>query len=203
MIACTASPGRLFAAPFAVLGSIGVIGQVVNIHKSLKGWGVEPLVFRGGKDKAPVGLIGEITEEGVAKFQTFIDNTHHAFKRHVMDARPLLVGQIEHLATGDIWLGYDALQIGLVDRLTTSDEYISERMYGGAQVLKLLQVVRPRTPFSRPSTVGVSESGELPFSKRIKAFLLRLLVDGSDEMVLRSLTTMASDVNSNVLHSKA
>ncbi|EEC48617.1 predicted protein, partial [Phaeodactylum tricornutum CCAP 1055/1] len=73
MIACTASPGRLFAAPFAVVGSIGVIGQTFNIHKTLEGWGVRPLVFRGGRDKAPVGLVGEVTEEGLAKVQDMVD----------------------------------------------------------------------------------------------------------------------------------
>jgi len=122
MIACTSSPGRLFAAPFAVVGSIGVIGQSVNIHKTLQGWGIEPLVFRGGRDKAPVGLIGEITKEGVAKVQDMVDKTHTAFKRHVVDARPILKSRIDDIATGDVWLGYDALDVGLVDRLVTSDE---------------------------------------------------------------------------------
>lgn len=54
MIACMSSPGQLYAAPFAVVGSIGVIGQQLNIHDFLKGYGVTPLTFRGGKDKAPL-----------------------------------------------------------------------------------------------------------------------------------------------------
>ena len=60
MLCCTASPGKLFAAPFAMVGSIGVIGQLINIQDLLTGWGIHPLVFRGGKDKAPVGLLGDI-----------------------------------------------------------------------------------------------------------------------------------------------
>jgi serine protease SohB len=63
MMACMASPGFLFAAPFAVVGSIGVLGQALNIHNTLLSWGVQSLVFRGGKDKAPVGLVGEVTKE--------------------------------------------------------------------------------------------------------------------------------------------
>jgi ClpP class serine protease len=147
MLACTSSPGRLYAAPFAVLGSIGVVGQTVNIQKTLEGWGVRPLVFRGGRDKAPIGLIGEVTKDGIAKVQDMIDDTHRAFKRHVATSRPVLASRIEELATGDVWLGYDALEVGLIDRLITSDEYIGERMAEGAQVLKLVQVVRSRNPF--------------------------------------------------------
>lgn len=89
MIACTSSPGKLFAAPFAVLGSIGVVGQTINVQKTLEGWGVQPLVFRGGRDKAPVGLVGDVTEEGLAVVQDMIDVTHKAFKRHVVEARPI------------------------------------------------------------------------------------------------------------------
>jgi hypothetical protein len=66
MIACTSSPGRLFAAPFAIVGSISVVGERINIQQ---GWGVKPMVFRGGKDKAPLTLFGEVTKEGIEKVQ--------------------------------------------------------------------------------------------------------------------------------------
>jgi hypothetical protein len=82
MIACTSSPGQLFAAPFSVVGSIGVIGQTVNIHKVLEGWGVTPLVFRGGKDKAPVGLIGEVTSDGKEKVQQMVGASEGGFGDH-------------------------------------------------------------------------------------------------------------------------
>ena len=127
-----------------------MIGQTFNIHKTLEGWGVKPLVFRGGKDKAPVGLIGEVTEEGIAKVQDMVDKTHRAFKRHVADSRPTVAANIEDLASGEVWLGYDALHLGLVDRIVTSDEYIEERLSGGARILKLVQLIRPRYPFQRP-----------------------------------------------------
>lgn len=165
MIASCASPGCLLAAPLAIVGSIGVIGQALNVHKALKGWGVEPLVFRGGRDKAPVGLIGEVTREGMQKVQAIVDNTHQAFKKHVAEARPLLADRIEELATGDIWLGYDAIDLGLVDRLVTSDEYLEERLVGGARVLKMTKLVKPRYPFGRPTTTTQEmQSREGPLS---------------------------------------
>jgi ClpP class serine protease len=139
MIACTSSPGRLLAAPFALLGSIGVVGQTINVHKALEGWGVQPLVFRGGRDKAPVGLLGD---------------THRAFKRFVAESRPAVGSRIEQVATGDVWLGYDALEHGLIDRIITSDEYIGEKMAQGARVLKLVLFKRGSFPFQRPSSTS-------------------------------------------------
>ena len=144
MMACLASPGQLFAAPFAILGSIGVYGQTLNIHNALQNYGVKSLVFRGGKDKAPVGLVGEITKEGIAKVQDMIDKTHSAFKRHVVKARPILAKDIDEIATGDVWLGHDAKDIGLVDQIITSDEYIWDKIQKGEKVLKLLKFQRPR-----------------------------------------------------------
>jgi signal peptide peptidase SppA len=164
MIACTSTPGHLFAAPFAILGSIGVIGQSVNIHKLLEGWGVKPLVFRGGKDKAPVGLIGEVTKAGVEKVQLMVDDIHRAFKRHVADSRPIMAERMEELSTGDVWLGYDALEVGLIDRIVTSDEYIGERiLQDGARVLKLQKIVRGRSLFSRTPTVASSDLRHFDF----------------------------------------
>jgi serine protease SohB len=179
MIACTSSPGRLFAAPFAVLGSIGVIGQSFNIQKTLEGWGVKPLVFRGGRDKAPVGLIGEVTKEGLAKVQDMVDDTHRAFKRHVVSARPIIADRIEDLATGDVWLGYDALDVGLIDRIVTSDEYIFERMGQGARVLKLVQLIRPKFPFAPPTTSSMMNQARMTGSRSLVTVLddFRSLLD--------------------------
>jgi ClpP class serine protease len=109
-------------------------------------------VFRGGPDKAPVGLIGEVTDAGIEKVQSMVNKTHTAFKRHVAQVRPTLASSIEEISTGDIFLGHDALDAGLVDRIVTSDEYIGERIAGGARVLKLVQLVRPRYPFQKPTT---------------------------------------------------
>lgn len=150
MMACMSSPGQLYAAPFAVVGSIGVIGQTINIHKSLMNFGVQPLVFRGGKDKAPVGLVGEVTKEGLAKVQSMVDTTHKAFKSHVLNARPQLMENIDTIATGDIWLGADALNVGLIDKIITSDEYIGDKIQSGERVLKLIRYQKPRFAFGPP-----------------------------------------------------
>jgi ClpP class serine protease len=175
MMACMASPGQLYAAPFALLGSIGVYGQTLNIHNTLQNWGVKPLVFRGGKDKAPVGIVGEITKEGIAKVQGMIDKTHSAFKRHVVEARPLLANDIDVIATGDVWLGHDALERGLIDQIITSDEYIWDKIQNGDQVLKLIKFHRPRLGFFGgprygPGVPGVFHSSMLKVSDMLSDF---------------------------------
>lgn len=68
----------------------------------------------------------------------------------------MLADRIDDIATGDVWLGYDALEKGLIDRIITSDEYISERMKSGARVLKLCKLMRHGI-FSRPSTAGATQ----------------------------------------------
>lgn len=166
MIACASSPGCLLAAPFAILGSIGVIGQTINIQKTLEGWGIRPLVFKGGKDKAPVGLIGDVTRDGMAKLQQLIDKTHVAFKQHVSACRPSIASDIEGIATGDIWFGQDALSLGLVDRITTSDEYIGEKISEGALALKLVQLVKGRYPFQPPTTTSEIAHNDHPLGRK-------------------------------------
>ena len=167
MMACTASPGRLFAAPFAVVGSIGVLGQIVNAQKLLEGWGLSPMVFRGGKDKAPLGLIGEVTQDGKDKTQADIDTIHEAFQQHVVDARPVLKKNIKKVGTGDIFIGKVALNLGLIDKITTSDEYITRKVAEGARVLKLVKNRKARFPFGAnfdnyDTTLGVRQPLSIP-----------------------------------------
>jgi ClpP class serine protease len=145
MLCCTASPGQLFAAPFAVLGSIGVLGQVINVQDLLEGWGIRPLIFRAGKDKVPVGALGEITEEGKRTTQSFVDATHRAFRDYVTAARPVLIREMDKIGNGNVFLGADALDVKLIDGISTSDEYISSKLQAGARVLKMIQ--NPRTNF--------------------------------------------------------
>eukprot|EP01082_Thalassiosira_pseudonana_P005334 g5046.t1 g5046 contig18:511915-514217(+) len=172
MMACMSSPGQLYCAPFAMVGSIGVIGQSLNVQKTLEKYGVRPYVFRGGTMKNPVGMVGEVTKEGIGHMQDMVDRIHDAFREHVANAResalverlePLprssyfsmqdshhdgssvsaVMGVIDQVSTGDVFIGMQALKLGLVDRLITSDEYIAERIQDGSRVLKLIVNQRP------------------------------------------------------------
>ena len=124
MMACVAP--RIIAAPFAVIGSIGVVAQVPNFHRLLKNHDVDVEVLTAGRYKRTLTLFGENSEEGRAKFIEDLETTHQLFKAFVAENRPAL--DIDKVATGEVWYGSDALKEGLVDEVQTSDAWIQSRL---------------------------------------------------------------------------
>jgi len=123
MMACIAN--KIYAAPFAVLGSIGVVASMPNVHKLLRKHDVEWLELTAGEHKRTVTPFGEVTEKGKAKFVEQLEDAHALFKAFVSKNRPGL--DIPRVATGEHWFGMRALELGLVDELLTSDDYIRSR----------------------------------------------------------------------------
>ena len=121
MMACVAD--RLVAAPFAVLGSIGVVAQIPNFHRLLKELNVDVEILTAGKYKRTLTLFGENTEEGRRKLVQDIERIHAQFKEYVGEHRPAL--DVERVSTGEVWSGQDALDLNLIDEITTSDEYLN------------------------------------------------------------------------------
>ncbi|MFG6137099.1 protease SohB [Halomonas sp. B23F22_10] len=124
LMACCAD--RLRVAPFAVLGSIGVVAQVPNLHRLLKRHDVDVEVLTAGRYKRTLTVFGENTEEGREKFLEDLENVHGLFKHYVAERRPDL--DIEAVATGESWYGQQALPRGLADEIGTSEAYLVERM---------------------------------------------------------------------------
>nr|WP_299241522.1 protease SohB [uncultured Halomonas sp.] len=124
LMACCAD--RIRAAPFAVLGSIGVVAQLPNIHRLLKKNDIDVELLTAGRYKRTLTVLGENTEEGREKFLDDLENTHALFKHYVGERRPQL--DIEAVATGEIWYGSEAVKNGLIDEVGTSDAYLLERM---------------------------------------------------------------------------
>lgn len=123
MMACVADD--IVAAPFAILGSIGVVAQVPNVNRLLKKHDVDYEEMTAGEFKRTVSIFGEITPRGREKFHEQLEDTHALFKSFVKTQRPKL--DVAQVATGEYWLGTRALELNLVDRLATSDEYLLER----------------------------------------------------------------------------
>ncbi len=122
MMACVAN--RILAAPFAIIGSIGVVAQVPNFNRLLRKHDIDFELVTAGKYKRTLTMFGENTEAGRDKFQADIDEAHALFKSFVAQHRPAL--DIERVGTGEYWFGTRALQLGLVDELATSDAYLIE-----------------------------------------------------------------------------
>ncbi|MEJ2179882.1 MAG: protease SohB [Gammaproteobacteria bacterium] len=122
MMACVGN--RIIAAPFAIIGSIGVIAQIPNFHKVLKKHDVEFDQFTAGEFKRTVTMFGENTKEAKSKFREEIEDIHVLFKDFITRHRPGL--DIVKVSTGESWPGTRALEHLLVDELKTSDDYLLE-----------------------------------------------------------------------------
>lgn len=124
MMACVAN--RIVAAPFAVIGSIGVLAQLPNFHRLLKKHDIDFELFTAGEYKRTVTMFGENTDKGREKFAEELEETHELFKDFVSTNRPSV--DIAKVATGEIWYGQKALEVGLVDELQTSDDFLQSRL---------------------------------------------------------------------------
>ena len=122
LMACVAN--RLIAAPFAILGSIGVIAQLPNFNRLLDEHGIDFEMITAGKYKRNVTIFGKNTDEDRAKLKEELEDVHSLFKDVVARYRQDL--DLEKVATGEHWYGTRALELGLADELKTSDELLAE-----------------------------------------------------------------------------
>ena len=120
MMACQGS--KILAAPFAIIGSIGVLAQIPNFNKILKKNDIEFEQITGGEFKRTLTMFGENTDKARQKFQEEVNETHRLFKSFVKEARPTL--DLEKVATGEHWYGTQALELNLIDEIITSDDYL-------------------------------------------------------------------------------
>lgn len=155
MMACVAD--KVIAAPFAVIGSIGVVSQLPNFHKWLKNHDVDYEMFTAGDYKRTVTIFGENDEEDRAKYQEELEQTHQLFKHFVNTYRPSL--DLDKVATGEHWYGEDALALNLVDSLQTSDSYILQLM-DSSQVYALHSRQKP----TLAEKLGLAQAAEATLS---------------------------------------
>ncbi len=123
LMACVAD--RIVAAPFAILGSIGVLAQIPNFNRALENRGVDFEEVTAGKYKRTVTMFGKNTDEDRAKLKSDLEDVHELFKAAVVRYRPDL--DLDRVATGEHWYGTRALDLGLADELKTSDELLAQR----------------------------------------------------------------------------
>lgn len=122
LMACVGD--RILAGPFAMIGSIGVVAQMPNFHRLLKKHDVDFELLTAGDHKRTLTVFGENTEQGREKFKQELEDIHSLFKEYIQRFRPNL--DMSRVATGEYWLGQRALELGLVDELRTSDDYLQE-----------------------------------------------------------------------------
>ncbi|MGR5235756.1 protease SohB [Vibrio alfacsensis] len=120
MMACVAD--KIVSAPFAIVGSIGVIAQIPNFNKLLKKHDIEYEQLTAGEYKRTLTMFGENTDKAREKFKQELEETHVLFKDFIRERRPSL--ELEKVATGEHWFGTQAKELGLVDEISTSDDIV-------------------------------------------------------------------------------
>lgn len=137
LMSCCAN--QIIAAPFAIIGSIGVVAQLPNFHRWLKKHDIDVELITAGKYKRTLTVLGENTEQGREKFQQDLEKIHLAFRNYVFSHREQV--DIDAVSTGEYWLAIDAYALKLVDSIKTSDDYIIDK-FSTFNAVKLVKPVK-------------------------------------------------------------
>lgn len=132
MMACVAQ--KIIAAPFAIVGSIGVVAQMPNFNRLLKKHDIDIELHTAGQFKRTLTIFGENDDKAREKFKAELETVHQQFKQFVSEHRPRM--DIDQIATGEHWLAAEAKKLGLVDELKTSDDYLLSQ-FENKQVIKV------------------------------------------------------------------
>ncbi|BCL53381.1 protease SohB [Francisella tularensis subsp. holarctica FSC022] len=138
---------KIIAAPFAIVGSIGVVGTIPNIRELLEKNGINVEMHTSGEYKRTLTTVGVNTEEGRNKFKQDLESIHQLFKKHILVYRPSL--DIDKVATGEYWFGKDALELGLVDKIQTYDDYLIDLLKKQHNVYEVSYVIKKEKGFLR------------------------------------------------------
>ncbi len=115
---------RIVALPTTATGSIGVISSAVNIEGLLEKLGIDIEIFKGGKYKDMYWGLRELTPEEEAIMQEMVDEYYEQFIDVVAEGRGLSEEEVRSLATGQLYSGTKAKELGLVDELGDLDTAI-------------------------------------------------------------------------------
>lgn len=123
MMACIGD--KIISAPFAYIGSIGVVAQLPNFNKVLKKNDIEFEMHTAGDFKRTLTVFGENDDAGRSKFKEELEEIHGYFKQHIKQYRDVV--DIDKVATGEHWIGNKAKELNLVDDIKTSDDFLLEQ----------------------------------------------------------------------------
>tara|TARA_Y100001970_G_C14246101_1_gene868362 strand:- start:2070 stop:3203 length:1134 start_codon:yes stop_codon:yes gene_type:complete len=161
---------KIIAAPFAIIGSIGVVAGIPNFHRVLQKNEVDYHLFTAGKYKRTVTPFSEVTNEGKKKLQGDLVSIHEAFKKLIINSRPKV--DIESVSTGEYWLATEAKEKGLVDEIMTSDDYINSKIDN-------FEIIEIKTELGKNRLEKLIEGGSI-LLKRLKNSSIHDLDEMSD-----------------------
>lgn len=160
LMSCVAT--KIVAAPWAIVGSIGVIAQLPNFHRLLKKLDIDIEMHTAGKFKRTLTTLGENTKQGREKFISELEDLHVVFKDFVKENRSKI--QVAKVSTGEVWQGEKAKKLGLIDEIGTSDDYLLKL----ASKFKLLEIQYFE---KKPFTARIGSAAEVIVEKGIYKIL--------------------------------
>lgn len=169
MMACVGN--KILSAPFAIVGSIGVLAQLPNVHKLLKKNDIDFEQLSAGEYKRTLTVFGENTDKAREKMQQDLEETHGLFKDFIHANRPDL--ELDKVATGEYWLGTRAHQLGLVDELKTSDDYLM----AASKEAEIIHLQMSKKPSLMEKIGGVVSMGALRQEKHLRELQKPMAID--------------------------
>lgn len=160
LMSCVAT--KIVAAPWAIVGSIGVIAQLPNFHRLLKKLDIDIEMHTAGKFKRTLTTLGENTKQGREKFISELEDLHVVFKDFVKENRSKI--QVAKVSTGEVWQGEKAKKLGLIDEIGTSDDYLLKL----ASKFKLLEIQYFE---KKPFTARIGSAAEVIVEKGVYKIL--------------------------------
>ena len=160
LMSCVAT--KIVAAPWAIVGSIGVIAQLPNFHRLLKKLDIDIEMHTAGKFKRTLTTLGKNTKQGREKFISELEDLHVVFKDFVKENRSKI--QVAKVSTGEVWQGDKAKKLGLIDEIGTSDDYLLKL----ASKFKLLEIQYFE---KKPFTARIGSAAEVIVEKGIYKIL--------------------------------
>jgi len=179
----SAEADKIVALPGTLTGSIGVISQIPNVEELYQKLGIEMQIFTGGEHKDMYAGLRKLTPEEEQLMQKLVDEYYEQFVNVVAQGRGLSQEKVRNLATGQLYSGVEAKELGLVDELGGLDTAID-------LAAELVGVTTPEVEYYQPPSKSLLESLlGVDLSSLAYAIQMRLLgLSGQDIVLLQTLS---------------
>jgi protease-4 len=179
----SAKADKIVALPGTLTGSIGVISEIPNFEGLCDKLGIEIQTFKAGKYKDMYSGFREMTPEEKEIMQEMTDEYYEQFIEVVAEGRGLSREEVRELATGQLYIGTEAKELGLIDELGGLDTAID-------LAAQLAGVEAPNVEYYKPKRASLLESLlGLDLGNLIDIVQMRLLgLSGQDVILLETLS---------------
>lgn len=179
----SAKADKIVALPGTLTGSIGVISQVPNVKGLFEKLGIEMETFKAGKYKDMYSGFREMTPEEKEIMQDMTDECYEQFVEAVAEGRGLSLEEVRSLATGQLYIGTEAKELGLIDELGGLDTAVDLAAELAGVAAPSVEYYKPKRPSLLESLLG------LDLGNLVDIIQMKLLgLSGQDIILLQTLS---------------